>query len=278
MDRKYIEAEHIVDRYLSGDLTVREAREFEQYCHDHPDALKAMPIPVRLKARLSRRPAQDSETGVFKAIPSSATHAALEASDEGFDVEEEQREYSRGQGVGGNRAVFIGLVFALVAAVAGVIAYAVQANSLSKQVKEMQARRDARCKCRRRGARRTIACSWSRRQAGGSRRSHLGWMQPPQWLDLYIDVSEGKYNQFMITHREGRRRAGHAAAARGARLESRAAPGAQLVGVRARAITCSRSTATTGAGRRKKSAGCASSGAAVDSSLSLPFVSVAIGG
>ena len=55
MDRKYIEAEHIVDRYLSGDLTVREAREFEQYCHDHPEALKSMPIPVRLKARLSRR-------------------------------------------------------------------------------------------------------------------------------------------------------------------------------------------------------------------------------
>jgi hypothetical protein len=23
-------------------------------------------------------------------------------------------------------------------------------------------------------------------------------MQPPQWLDLYINVSEGKYTQFMI--------------------------------------------------------------------------------
>ena len=57
MDRKYIENEHIVDRYLSGDLTVREAREFEKYCLDIPKSLKAMPIPVRLKARLSRRPA-----------------------------------------------------------------------------------------------------------------------------------------------------------------------------------------------------------------------------
>ena len=103
MDRKYIEAEHIVDRYLSGDLTVREAREFEQYCLDHPEALRAMPIPVRLKARLARRPAQDSETGVFKAIPSSATHAAIEASDEGFDVEEEERQYSRMPAAGGNR-------------------------------------------------------------------------------------------------------------------------------------------------------------------------------
>jgi hypothetical protein len=197
MDRKYIEAEHIVDRYLSGDLTVREAREFEQYCLDHPDALRAMPIPVRLKARLARRPAQDSETGVFKAIPSSATHAAIEASEEGFDVEEEERQYSRLPAAGGNRTVLIGLVLALLAAVAGLIAYGMQANSLSKQVRTLQ-----------------NAAQETQMQAAGSTRvyrTHLvrakpaaptlnvGWMKPPQWMDVYVDVSEGKYNQFMIT-------------------------------------------------------------------------------
>ncbi|HEV8330605.1 MAG TPA: hypothetical protein VGQ22_04245 [Steroidobacteraceae bacterium] len=197
MDRKYIEAEHIVDRYLSGDLTVREAREFEQYCLDHPEALKAMPIPVRLKARLARRPAQDSETGVFKAIPSSATHAAIEASDEGFDAEEEERELSRAPAVGGNRTVMLGLVFALIAAVAGVVAYAVQANSLSKQVRTMER-----------------AAKAAQMQAAGSTRVYrvqpvhgkpgkptldVGWLNPPQWMDIYVDVSEGKYNQFMIT-------------------------------------------------------------------------------
>ena len=92
MDRKYIENEHIVDRYLSGDLTVREARDFEKYCLEHPDFLNEMPIPVRLKARLARRPMADSETGMFQAIPSSATRAAVEANDEGFDVEEEREE------------------------------------------------------------------------------------------------------------------------------------------------------------------------------------------
>jgi hypothetical protein len=197
MDRKYIEAEHIVDRYLSGDLTVREAREFEQYCVDHPEALKAMPIPVRLKARLARRPAQDSETGVFKAIPSSATRAALDVSDEGIDVEEEERQFARAPGIGGTRAVLIGLVFALIAAVAGVIAYAMQANELSKQVRILER-----------------AAKATQMQAAGSTRVYrvepvrvkpsqptlaLGWMQPPQWMDLYIDVSEGKYNQFMVT-------------------------------------------------------------------------------
>jgi hypothetical protein len=196
MDRKYIEAEHIVDRYLSGDLTVREAREFEQYCLDHPEALKAMPIPVRLKARLARRPAETSETGVFKAIPSSATHAALEVADEGIDVEEEEKQYARVQG-GGSRTMTLGLVFALIAAVAGIIAYAVQANSLNKQLHAMERKAKA-----------------AQMQAAGSTRVYkvqpvrgkpsaptlnVGWMQPPQWMDLYVDVSEGKYNQFMIT-------------------------------------------------------------------------------
>lgn len=197
MDRKYIEAEHIVERYLSGDLTVLEAREFEQYCLDHPDALKAMPIPVRLKARLARRPAQDSETGVFKAIPSSATHAAVEASEEGFDVEEEQRQFSRAPGGGGSRTVFIGLVLALLAAVAGVVAYAVQANSLSKQLREtkraaasMQIQAPASVKAYR---------VQPVRGKPGQATLNLGWMSPPQLLDVYIDVSEGKYNQFMIT-------------------------------------------------------------------------------
>ena len=197
MDRKYIEAEHIVDRYLSGDLTVREAREFEEYCNEHPEALKAMPIPVRLKARLARRPSETSETGVFKAIPSSVTHAALQATEEGVDLDEEQSRFSSGPRVGGSRGVFIGLVFALIAAVAGAIAYGMQANSLSKQVRSLER-----------------AAKATQMQAPGSTQNYklqlvrnkpaeatlnLGWLSPPQWMNLYIDVSEGKYTQFMIT-------------------------------------------------------------------------------
>jgi hypothetical protein len=196
MDRKYIEAEHIVDRYLSGDLTVREAREFEEYCLDHPEALRAMPIPVRLKARLARRPVQDGDTGMFKAIPSSATHAALEVGEEGVD-EEEARELSDTAHFGGGRIMVIGMALALVAAVAGVVAYAIQANSLSKQLQA--ARQDQHA---------------TPMQAPGSVGAYhvqpvrgkpeqatlaLGWLTPPQLLDLYVDVSAGKYNQFQIT-------------------------------------------------------------------------------
>lgn len=198
MDRKYIENEHIVDRYLSGELTVREARDFEKYCLEHPDVLNKMPIPVRLKARLARRPLDESETGMFQAIPSSATHATVEAADEGFDPDEERDELRRSYGSGGtSRVVVIGLLFALIAAMGGLIAYGMHAGSLSQQLEGMQ--RDIR---------------ESRMQAPASVQTYRvqpvrtkpeqatlapGWPIPPQLLDLQVDVSGGKYTQFQIT-------------------------------------------------------------------------------
>src|SRR5688572_12395 len=103
MDRKYIENEHIVERYLSGDLTVREARAFEQFCFGHRDFLSSLAIPVAVKARLSQRTA-DSEAGEFAALPSSTTRAALEAADDGFDPEEAREEMRRSSaGFGASR-------------------------------------------------------------------------------------------------------------------------------------------------------------------------------
>src|SRR5215204_1912363 len=130
MDRKYIENEHVVDRYLSGDLTVREARDFERFCLEHQDFLSSLPIPVRLKTRLARRPTEGSETGVFEALPSSATRAAMEAVDDGFDPEEAREEMRRSSGgAGANRAVFIGLLIAVLIAAGMAIIYAMQASA-----------------------------------------------------------------------------------------------------------------------------------------------------
>ena len=234
MDRKYIEAEHIVDRYLSGDLTVREAREFEQYCLDHPEALKAMPIPVRLKTRLARRPAQDSETGVFKAIPSSATHAALEVSEEGIDVEEEQREFSRVQGIGGNRTVLIGLVFALIAAVAGVVAYAMQANTLSEKIRTME--RAARAEQMQAPASVKTYRMKPVRGKPAQATLNLGWMDAAAAAGAVRRRLSRQVHPVHDHHRQSRRRTRHPAAACGSRFESRAAPGAELVGIRARRL------------------------------------------
>jgi hypothetical protein len=198
MDRKYIENEHIVDRYLSGDLTVREAREFEKYCLEHPDVLNEMPIPVRLKARLARRPLEASETGMFQAIPSSTTHAAVDTADEGFDADEERIESRRSLGNAGVSRLAAGvLVVALLAAMGGAAFFALQASTLQQRIEELQR-----------------AATATRMQAPGSRQTYrvqpvrakpaqptlsLGWLTPPQLIDLNVDVSEGKYAQFQIT-------------------------------------------------------------------------------
>ncbi|HEY0684383.1 MAG TPA: hypothetical protein VGD45_18755 [Steroidobacter sp.] len=199
MDRKYIESEHIVDRYLSGDLTVREARDFEKFCLDHPAYLQALPIPVRLKTRLSRRPVEGSETGVFEAIPSSATRAAMEVvEDDDFDPDEAREESRRFNfGVGLNRVVIMALLVAVVAAGAAAVVFGLQASSLADQLQNASKEMTA-----------------TQMQAPGSVQRYKlqmvkakpsaptfapGWMNPPQLLDISIDASEGKIAQYQIT-------------------------------------------------------------------------------
>jgi hypothetical protein len=199
MDRKYIENEHVVERYLAGELTVREAREFEQYCLDHPDVLQQMPIPVRLKARLSRRPSDDSETGIFRTIPSSATRTALEVADEGLDEDDEppHSRWSGGGGGGVSRAVLIVLVLALIGAIAGLVTYGMRASALAEELRTMKLETHA--------IRMQPPASVSTHRIQPVRVQpneptlHLGWLAPPQLLELHIDVSEGKFTQFQIT-------------------------------------------------------------------------------
>jgi hypothetical protein len=201
MDREYIENEHIVDRYLAGELTVREARDFEKYCVEHPELLRTLPIPVRLKARLARRPLAESETGMFRTIPSSATHAAVEANEEGFDPDEDREELRRNYGAGSSRIVVTTLVvvllLALIAALGGLVAYARQAKSVSAQMQEMQ----RQLKATQVQAPGSVQTYRVRPVRGRPERATLapGWLTPPQLLDLRVDVSEGKYSQFQVT-------------------------------------------------------------------------------
>lgn len=198
MDRNYIQNEHIVDRYLSGELTVREAREFEKYCLDHPAFLNEMPIPVRLKARLSRRPVDTSETGVFHAIPSSATRAALEATDEGFDAEDEKRKWhSSYGGGGGSRVLVMGLAVALLAAICGLVAYGLHARDLSGKMQQMQREMKVTQMQAPTGTQKyRLQISRSQPQQATL---ELGWLQPPQLLELSFDASDGAYNAYQIT-------------------------------------------------------------------------------
>jgi hypothetical protein len=199
MDKKYIENEHVVDRYLAGELTVREARDFEQYCLEHPEALREMPIPVRLKARLARRPADDSETGVFKAIPSSVTRAALEATDDGFDPDEEREEIqqSRSSGVGGSRLMAFGLLIALLGALAGTVHYAMKVGTLESKIKQMErAQRAVQMQAPSSQAKYRVQPARARPEQPTVA---IGWSTPPQLIDLHIDVTQTKFQQFQIT-------------------------------------------------------------------------------
>jgi len=199
MDPTYIQNEHIVDRYLAGELTVREAREFEQYCLDHPSFLNQLPIPVRLKTRLARKPFDASETGMFPAIPSSATRAALEFNDEGFDVEEEEEKWQRSSHVvsGGNRLIPMVLGVALLAALCGLVFYAMRAGSLTEKLNQTQ----RQIKVTEMQA--PASLQSYRLNLVGSKPSQatlaLGWMQPPQMMELVIGTSEEKANTFQIT-------------------------------------------------------------------------------
>ncbi len=200
MDLKYIQNEHIVDRYLAGELTVREAREFEQYCHENPAFLAKLPIPVRLKARLSRKPLEASETGMFPAIPSSASKVALAASDEGFDVDEEEEKWERSRPSspgGGNRLVVMALAIALVAALGGVVAYGMHAGSLTKKLQDTQRQ------IKNTSMQAPAAAQSYKLQLVGSKPARptldLGWMQPPQLLTLVIDAREETFATYEIT-------------------------------------------------------------------------------
>jgi hypothetical protein len=197
MDRNYIEREQLVERYLAGELTVREAREFEKYLLEHPAVLNELPIPVRLKARLSRRPHEDSETGIFQTIPSSATRVAAEVGDEGFDYEDEKEEQRRSSSGGVSRAVVFVLLFALIGALGAVVFFAMRSNNLSNQLRSTErASRALQLQA-------PASVQKYRIQPVKAQPAQptlqLGWLAPPQLLELHIDVSEGKATQFQVT-------------------------------------------------------------------------------
>ena len=195
MDRKYIENEHIVDRYLAGDLTMREAREFELFCRDHPQFLSTLAMPMRVKAHLLRRPVEDSETA---ALPSSATRAAMEVAEEGYDPEEARAEMRRIYAAdGASRMLLIGLLAAVLVAAGVAVLYAMKANSLAEQLQGAKTNLTAvQMQPPARQQRYTIQLAKAKPE---SPTVALGWLKPAELLDIGIDATEGKMTQFQIT-------------------------------------------------------------------------------
>ena len=190
MDHDYLQSNRIVERYMSGELTVREARRFEKFCLEHPQVLTELPIPVRLKARLAKQPLEDSETGMFPAIPSSATRIADTLSRQSVDESDEDTDSSRG----GRSIMFLLTVGAI--AVSGWIAFAINSRSMNSQVRSVQAQSRA-IEVRAPASLQTYRIVPSKAPAGAA--LSLGWPNPPQLLDLNVDMTDTQFNSFLVT-------------------------------------------------------------------------------
>jgi hypothetical protein len=185
MDRQYIENERIVERYLSGDLTVREAREFKHFCLANPELLEEWRVPAPARAELLRwsRDVEPIETEL--PVGTEALYG-----DPRVGSNMNSRWARAGRWVPA-------LTIALVLAVSALISVALYARSLDSKL---------------RAASRQIATAGL--QAHSSVQTHrlklvrgrpqkptlsVGWPMPPELLDLYIDVTEGSYNAFQVT-------------------------------------------------------------------------------
>src|SRR3569833_2987010 len=67
MDRKQIEAEHIVARYLADQLSPQEAEAFEAYYTQHPSMVREIEYTLRLKEGLATLRDRQQLDGLMKA-------------------------------------------------------------------------------------------------------------------------------------------------------------------------------------------------------------------
>src|SRR3569833_1049163 len=67
MDRKQIEAEHIVARYLAAQLSAEDAEAFEAYYTQHPSMVREIEYTLRLKEGLATLRDRQQLDGLMKA-------------------------------------------------------------------------------------------------------------------------------------------------------------------------------------------------------------------
>jgi hypothetical protein len=187
MDQSYINSENIVARYLSGDLTLREAKDFEKYCVEHPEVAQQLPIPVRLKARLARR-AEFADASM-----ETSQHLALQI---GPAADEQWEPPPRFTAAG--KVVLIGLGAALAVAVAALIAGGKHVSGLQQEIENLNAEL------------RSISLSAPSTvekyrlnlvRAGPPTQPSLslGWPNPAQFIELKVNLGKAAYNVFQVT-------------------------------------------------------------------------------
>lgn len=199
MDRAQIKSELIVERYLTGDLLVREARDFERFCLEHPEVLETLAIPARLKARLSVKPFDGTDTSVFPAIPSSVTRIAsatglqtLKPDDDKTQDEDEDED----EPVTGNGRFSKTLLVLLVLALAGAGTLFWQTQTQQKQIKALSVTAKA-LKLQAPGNMQTLRIVPSDTLPNQPHASVS--LNQSQLLDVHLDVSGTSYTSFALT-------------------------------------------------------------------------------
>jgi hypothetical protein len=189
MDRQYIENEHIVQRYLSGDLTVREARDFKRFCSAHPELLNEWHVPASLKAQLAQwsREADPLETEAPTGTQAIYGDSRPEASRDDVRMSGWRRP---------GRWVPM-LVIALVLAIGALASVLVYARHLNTQL-HTKTREAEKLGLQAHSTVQTYHIKLVRGRPQNPTLS-VGWPMPPELLDLYIDVTEGNYNSFQVT-------------------------------------------------------------------------------
>jgi hypothetical protein len=203
MDRRTLEVEDIPARYLSGDLTVREAREFEKFCLANPDVVETLPIPIRLKARLARRRLTEEEAdqvlaptpapnlGVEQPVPAPPRAAEPELL---IDDEPPPRFTVRLD----RPLVLYALIAAVLVAVAAAVSFALQAHDAKDSLRRFE--QEVRTlSLRAPSSLESYRLKPDRSGPPGDAQLSMRWPDPPQLLELRIDVGEGRYTAFAVT-------------------------------------------------------------------------------
>ncbi|MGC3981309.1 MAG: hypothetical protein QM808_08630 [Steroidobacteraceae bacterium] len=197
MDREQIKSERIVERYLSGDLLVREARDFERYCLEHPEVLDTLAIPARIKAQLSTKTFNSNDTSVFSAMPSSVTRIAAATGLRTVAAEEDKTdEEDDDQPAGDNSKFSKPLLAFLIIALGGVGALLWQNQAQQKQIKTLSVTAKA-LKLQAPGAMQTLKIIPSDVRPTDPQASVS--LNQAQLLDIHIDVSGLPYSNFALT-------------------------------------------------------------------------------
>jgi hypothetical protein len=189
MDRQYIENERIVERYLSGDLTVRELRELKHFCLTNPELLDEWGMPSIAKAHLLRR-SEDIDS--FETEAPAGTEALY------GDPRAESRDSNLNAPRWRQRGKWVpALAFALVLALGALVSVVLYARNLSSKLQTTSRQAQSA------GLQAHSSVQIYRLKLVRGRPQNptlaVGWRVPPELLDLYIDVTEGNYSSFQVT-------------------------------------------------------------------------------